>query len=100
MNVKINKVKYNIKYVSEVASEKDGTVYLGLCSFITKEISIRKDSKGKKKTIIHELTHAFMQEYGHNGYDNFDKERVADIVEAFAEEIVIMANKIIDKLGD
>jgi hypothetical protein len=41
-----------------------------------------------------------MFEYGHNQYNSYNRENVCDIVSSFAEEIVDIANKYMESLGE
>ena len=68
----------------------------GITHFSEGEIYINKDISDYliKRTIRHELTHAFLFSYGMGQYEEFSEENVCDFVETYGEDIVEMTNYI------
>ena len=59
--------------------EKDYT--LGLTIYKTQRILLLRNQKNIKKTLVHELMHVWLYEYGHNAQDRqFNHEDVCEIV--------------------
>lgn len=53
----------------------------------------------KRSTLIHELTHAHLMEYGLN-HEHKTIEEVCDFMGAFADNIVAMADKYFNKVNE
>jgi Zn-dependent peptidase ImmA (M78 family) len=103
MKVKINKAIYTIKEIKDVAaylgenSNVNERVY-GACSFEDRAIYITRDLQDgfKKDTLMHELAHAFMFEFGHDNR-TYNLEMVCNMFGAFADIIVQTANKYMNR---
>ena len=83
MNVIINNSNYTIELVSEeeMNKEADNEDTLGLTIFKEQRILLLGDQANIIKTLIHELIHAWLYEYGHNAQDKqFNQEDVCEIV--------------------
>lgn len=98
MKVKINSVEYEIIEVTQKeyktyrkeeyevleCKKEDLTegIYYGATHSFTNKIFLSKEqpSDRKRKTLIHELTHAYINEYVVHQDKNYDEEMVADIV--------------------
>lgn len=83
MEFEINNTTWTIEEVSEEnmirEGEKDYT--LGLTIYKPQRILLLKNQKNIKKTLIHELIHVWLYEYGHNsGERQFTHEDVCEIV--------------------
>ncbi len=86
MKLKINNTEWEIGEKSNVdinimfESDKKGTFTHGITQYSDNKIYINEESGNKKRTLIHELVHCFMYEYGHN-QDNkkYNNEDVCEI---------------------
>lgn len=84
MKFKINDSEWEIK---EIDNEKMNIIennsfdfIHGTTRFSENIIYINEDTPNKRRTLIHELTHCFMYEYGHNQWDkSFNNEDVCEI---------------------
>ena len=83
MDVIINDSNYTIELVSEeeMSKEAENEDTLGLTIFKEQRILLLRDQANMTKTLIHELIHAWLYEYGHNAQDKqFSQEDVCEIV--------------------
>ena len=89
---------FNVDAVSET-NDRDGYT-LGITSKTQCKIYI--DKKLKKdlmyRTIIHELTHAYVWSYGFDQYTNFEEENLCDFIESYGQSILSKADWIFKKL--
>ena len=99
MKVKINNQTYTIKEVDDIGliSNESENIW-GQCKYEDCEILIKKSLNliRKKETLYHELTHAFMFEYGLS-QANLTSEIVCDFIGAFGERMTEIVNKYFDK---
>lgn len=95
MKFKINNTEWTIEEVDEATinneMKSDGT--LGVTIYKTQTIMLLKDQANIIKTLKHELTHAWLYEYGHNQNEDktFTYEDVCEVVASsndFINEIV------------
>ncbi len=94
MKVKIKDLEYEI--IEEGDGDKvykDNQMRLGLCEYRQQKIYLLKDMTfdRKKRVLIHELTHAFIEAYGMLG--EFNEEQVCEFMAVHSREI----NDICDK---
>src|SRR5574344_828683 len=89
MKFKINDDEWTINEISNAEmnsiceSDNKETFTHGYTQYSDLTISINKDSHSKRKTLIHELTHCWLYEYGHNQWSKeFNYEDVCEIVSA------------------
>ena len=92
MEVKLNTFNYKIKIVDrdyEGLLMPDGYYRFGVTNFKDKEIYIANNLKDKTmaNTLIHELTHAFIDSYGFLQVE-WNDEIVADFVATYLEKII------------
>lgn len=96
MKVKVNHTTYTIKELSEPHNqvEVDGESAWGITVFSQGLIFLEKNliRSVKRATLIHELTHAYLMEYGMN-HEHKTIEEVCDFMGAFADTIVQIADK-------
>ena len=90
MTFKCNGVEYEIKEVNII---EDDSSNVGLTIYQEKTILLKKlDKDYMIKTLIHELIHVWLYEYGHNQTDKeFNNEDVCEIVacsNTFINEVV------------
>lgn len=91
---KCNNTEWTIKEVDEATinneMKSDGT--LGVTIYKTQEIMLLKDQANIIKTLIHELIHVWLYEFGHNQEDKeFNCEDICEIVASsnvFVNEVV------------
>lgn len=95
MEIKINNESWKI-----IEKTYDDVTCAGNCDYNNQiiELSTNQTKSMKKRTLIHELTHLFMWEYGHNQQDrSFTHEDVCEIMSAFSEKILEITNNYIEK---
>lgn len=84
MEFRINGTKWTIEEVDEatINNEMKSDGSLGVTIYKTQKIMLLKDQANIIKTLKHELTHAWLYEYGHNQNDDktFTYEDVCEIV--------------------
>lgn len=90
MTIKINKRYYTIKYDT---LEEEKNIGLTLCKLGEIKLSSEIDKDLLYSTIIHELTHAYLFEYG-MPRDNYSQEDMCDFFGAYGTEIIENACKI------
>lgn len=98
--IKINNNKYDIYFVKSDDDRllmEDGEYHCGITNFIQKEIYIREGlcEDSLQYTLIHEITHAFIESYGFLQVC-FNDEIVADFVANNAITILNIVNKILE----
>ena len=102
IQVKINKFIYEVKFEGDGESvhlkeDSNGKMVFGLCEYAKNIIHIHKDlpEDRMRHTIIHELTHAYIEAYGlyHTSCEN--DEGVCDFMASYAEDIVNEADRIL-----
>lgn len=100
MTFKIKDRTWKIKLVSQEefirTSEEKETFFFGQCDHVKQTIYILTDltHEQAKQTLIHELTHAFMNVYGFGHItEQVPLEIMCDFVGCYAEEIVKIAEK-------
>ena len=76
----------------------------GECNYVNQEIKIFKDIPytRKRETLIHELTHAFLNTYLESFHikDKYNQEDICCFVSAYSEEIIKIANKYFESKGE
>lgn len=101
MKFEINNTEWTIKEVSEdtMKLETDKDYVLGLSIYKTQEILILKNQANKIKTLIHELTHAWLYENGHSQKEDkdFGYESICEIVASSNDFINKIVKKYIEK---
>lgn len=87
MKFKINEDEWEIKEISNAemnileSSDLKDTFIHGTTQYSENIIYINKETPNKRKTLIHELIHCYMYEYGHNQFEDkkFNNEDVCEI---------------------
>lgn len=103
MLVKINNLNYTLVEVDEIDKSEDGKHTIGYTDYINQKILILKSLSEEQKivTLRHELTHAFLWAYGFGSVcEELPLEVVCDFVGIYGEEIVRIANKYMEVLGN
>lgn len=102
MKVKINKYFYEIIFTKDKEHTDlfvNGEYHLGVCMFSRQKIIVFQTSKERtKQTLIHELTHAFIDAYGFFPNNSFNHEDLCEFIGTYSENIVQLANKILKDL--
>lgn len=96
MEFKINDTKWIIKVVDEatINNEMKNDNTLGVTIYKTQEILLLENQANIIKTLIHELTHVWLYEFGHNQINKeFDCEDVCEIVSSINNFVNIVAKK-------
>ena len=65
-------------------------------------ININKDAPDKRRTLLHELMHCYMYEYGHNQFNNktFDNEDICELSACSHDFIHSIVEMYIEKKGE
>lgn len=98
MKFEINGSKWEIIIVSEdkMNNEQKNDYTLGLTIYSKQEVWLVENQVNMLKTLIHELTHVWLFEYGHNAQEReFNHEDVCEIVASSNNFI----NKIVQKFA-
>lgn len=108
LTVKINNLTYTISQVDDKDNkdfydkENDCLKLFGQTNYVEQTIKIWKflTTERQRKTIIHELVHAFHDAYlgSQHVKDKFDEEDICCFVESYIEEILELTNYIVFKL--
>ena len=98
MQIKIKDQIWVIKSVptKELPDLADGKIYFGVTKYLEQEIYINSEvsNQQQRQTLIHELTHAFMNVYGFGAItDQVPLEIMCDFIGCYADEIVEIATK-------
>lgn len=98
MQIKIKDQIWLIKTVptKEMPDLAEGKVYFGVTKYLEQEIYINSEvsNQQQRQTLIHELTHAFMNVYGFGAItDQVPLEIMCDFIGCYADEIVEIATK-------
>ena len=87
MKFKMNNEEWEIKKISNaemnimMPSDKKESFTHGSTQYDELTIYLNEDAKSIRKTLIHELTHCFMYEFGHNQWEKeYNNEDVCEIV--------------------
>lgn len=95
MQIKINNALWTIKIVDEAVinniMKTDGS--MGLTIYKTQEILLLNEQANIIKTLKHELTHAWLYEYGHMDRESYSQEDVCEIVSSCNEFINDVVNR-------
>lgn len=96
MTITINNFNWTVSFVQSFDKEKFGTT-----RYLTQEIQVLDSlsMEETRRTMIHELVHAFMQSYGFNQIDEWDTEVVCDFISTYADSIVKMTDEVMIGLG-
>ena len=98
MKFEINGSEWKIIIVSEdkMNNEQKNDYTLGLTIYSKQEVWLVENQVNMLKTLIHELTHVWLFEYGHNAQEReFNHEDVCEIVASSNNFI----NKIVQKFA-
>lgn len=107
ITVNINNFTYEVKFEGDgenvhLKEDSNGRMVFGLCAYAKNIIYIHKDLPWDRMrhTIIHELTHAYIEAHGlyHTSCEN--DEGLCDFMGAYAEDIVREADRIQRKYND
>ncbi len=95
----INKIKYQIKVVdsneiNKPQKDNDEDIVIGLSDCVNQVIYLDKNltPDRMRQTLIHELAHAYMNEYYPTSW--FDEEVLCNFVAIYAEDIIKVADKL------
>ncbi len=99
LKIKIHNDTWKIKVVDRNKKKMnpgEGELNLGLTEYEKNCISIRNGMKRSvtRSTVIHELTHAFLFSYGNKVED---EEQMCDFFGVHGDEIVSLADRIMEK---
>ena len=101
MKVKIKDLEYQIIEEDDgekVYKDKDNQMRLGLCEYLSTKIYLLKDMtiERKKRVLIHELTHAFIEAHG-IFIQKFNEEQVCEFMAVYSHEINVICEKYFEK---
>ena len=98
MHIIVKEVTYNVSFVKHIPPKcDDSDIVFGETNVYNKEILILDSlyPTDTFSTIVHELTHAFIFEYGFNDI-MFDEEDLCAFMGAYIGQIFEFANRILD----
>lgn len=98
MHITVKEVLYNVSFVNHIPPKcDDSDIVFGETNVYNKEILILDSlcSTDTFSTIVHELTHAFIFEYGFNDI-MFDEEDLCAFMGAYIKQIFEFATRILD----
>lgn len=101
--IKINTLFYEIVEVENLEDIDNSKQLIGATNYINQKILLYKKLSKEQKliTLRHELTHAFLWAYGIGSVcEELPLEVVCDFVGIYGEEIVRIANKYMEVLGN
>lgn len=83
---------------NEHVTMSGNTHILGMTEYDSEKIYIHKDLNfaQKRRTLTHELCHAFLYEYA-NYHERYSQESVCDIMDSFAERILGIVNRVYNR---
>lgn len=98
MKATIGKTTFNIELIEEF----DTNDILGITLYASQTIKVLKtlSPESLRATLIHELTHAFMYVNGLKDFETFNREQLCEFMAWHGEEIVNLANKIMERIGE
>lgn len=92
ITIRINKLDYKVFMVEPYNGSLlvDGTFRVGSCCKSTGEIYIQNKLEYEimRRTIMHELTHAYVCAYGHDARKGYDEEDLCEFTANFSDSIV------------
>ena len=103
-NVQIKNQIYVVSLVpaehKDLQSSEPDKIILGRTLTLEQKIIIRNDLNPTRllSVIIHEVTHAFIDVYGYSEMTKWNEEQLCTFNEAFASDIVSVANEIMKRL--
>lgn len=80
----------------------DGTARVGCIHYINNTIYLMENltREVKKRTLLHELTHAFLNCNGMLNFDNFSQEQMCEFIAYHGENIVNICNKYFEEKSE
>lgn len=96
MTFKINNLEWTVSFVISF-EDKEGEETLGETHYKDLEIQILQnlDYQVRKRTVIHEITHAFIFSYGLDA-SNYDEEFLCRFIEAHGDAILKTAEAVMN----
>ena len=94
--IKINGLVWNIQIDNNMSLD-----YLGCTEYFNQTISINSKVKGNeniKRTITHEVIHAYLYSYGFTNKDNFELEQMIEFISHNIKNIEKLADEVYKKL--
>lgn len=97
MKFKINEIEYGIYELDSLDTRLivNGSDCAGACAFNKKEIYLLKDCNidFKRKTLIHEITHSYLNECLLLRKDKYTEEEICEFVAIYASQILRIVDK-------
>ena len=97
MILKVGKSKYNVIEVDKTSIDSDEQGYYGCICYLKREIEIldKLPTVQKRRTLMHELMHAFLFEYALPQQNDitYTFERLCEVASTYADDIVKLADK-------
>lgn len=92
MTMKIRELDYRVEYVPADSPELfvEGEQRLGICNYLKQIIFVSNDLTAvrRRRILAHEITHAFIEAYGHYARRNsFDAEDICEFISTYGREI-------------
>lgn len=105
VKITIKNLTYEVLLVSpkheDLQTDEVNRIILGRAMNLEQRILIRKDLSPNRmlNVLIHEITHVFIDLYGYSEMGTWNEEQLCSFNEAFASDIVSLANEVFKKLA-
>lgn len=105
MQIKINETIFTVQLVKKdsefLAFDDPNKEILGRTDYLKQNIYIRNDIpfNRRRQTIIHELTHAFIDAYGFSMLEYWNEEQLCMFFEVYSPHIVSLSDKVLNELN-
>lgn len=93
MKLKINNITHNVVFVDKIVDGDNEDLGRFFGDSQTIEISKNQNPQRMKATILHEITHAYLYNFGLQA-ESYDEEFVCNFVELYANQIIKDCEKV------
>lgn len=101
---KIGNAEYKIYFLNNDFDKRlylkdDEKYHFGIINFADEEIYINGNLTLNKikQTLVHEITHAFINEFGFKAIDYFNEEQICEFMSMYGDKILILCTSIIEQ---
>lgn len=100
----IGNATYKIFFINNDLDERlylkeDESYHFGITDFKKEEIYINNNlsNNKKKQTLIHEITHAYINEYGFKSTDYFNEEQLCEFMAMQGDNILLTSTSVLEE---
>lgn len=101
---RIRNAEYKIYFLNNDFDKRlylkdDEKYHFGIINFADEEIYINGNLTLNKikQTLVHEITHAYINEYGFKSIDYFDEEQLCEFMAMYGDSILISCTRILEE---